>query len=172
MTVRAILSGNTGHEAKTLVIASILEDSGKMDSLMACFFDTDLRICQKAAWPVGDIGEKHPELLLPYMSKMIRQLQHPVHDAVVRNTVRTWQFMQIPEEFQGVVFDICLSFILQPKTAIAIRAFSMTVCANICKAVPELKEELIIAIEASLENASTGILNRAGKLLATLKSSH
>jgi hypothetical protein len=46
----------------------------------------------------------------------------------------------------------------------------MTVCANICKVVPELKEELILAIEEQLEHGSAGIKSRGTNVIKLLSS--
>jgi hypothetical protein len=147
----------------------ISQDHGRISELMDCFFDPNLRICQRAAWPVGDLGEKYPTLLIPYLPALIENLKTPKHNAIMRNTVRTWQNMPIPEEFQGAVFEICFEYIIDPKIPIAVRAFSMTVCANICNDVPELKEELKIAIEDQLEFGSPGIRSRGNKILKQLE---
>jgi hypothetical protein len=45
----------------------------------------------------------------------------------------------------------------------------MTVCANICKDIPELKEELILAIEDQLEFGSAGIVSRGRKIIKELQ---
>lgn len=151
------------------IIALIEQDFGKFSELMTCFFDREYRMCQRAAWPVGDLGVKHPELLQPYMSELIHNLKSAKHDAIIRNTIRTWQFMNIPEDYQGEIFDICFNYINDPKIPIAIRVFSMTVCANISKELPELKEELALAIEAHLEYGSAGFKSRGLKTLKALR---
>lgn len=111
---------------------------------------------------------KNPDLLYSYMPQLINNLKHPAHDAIVRNTIRTWQFMKIPEQYQGDIFEICYQHILSHKSAIAIKAFSMRVCANIAKDIPELKEELSVAINDQLEFGSPGIKSIGKKLIKKL----
>ncbi|MBK8348129.1 MAG: hypothetical protein IPL08_11030 [Saprospiraceae bacterium] len=164
-----ILASEHSRRATDIILSEINRDPKRMDDLMDCFFSENLRICQRAAWPVGDVGEKHPSLILPYLPKLIANLHAPKHDAIIRNTVRTWQFMPIPEAFQGEIFGLCFNYLGDPKIPIAIRAFSMTVCANICKEVPDLMDELILAIEDQLENGSSGIRNRGQKIISLLK---
>ena len=169
MSFRTILITEHSRTATDRILSEIADNPNRIDELMACFFDNDLMICQRAAWPVGDLGEKHPELVIPYLHQMIKNLEHPKHGAIIRNTVRTWQSMEIPEEHQGDIYEICFNYIIDPKIPIASRAFSMTVCANICKENPELKDELIIAIEDQLEMGSPGIVSRGRRIIATLK---
>ncbi|MBK9734308.1 MAG: hypothetical protein IPO92_04795 [Saprospiraceae bacterium] len=170
MEIKQILLSEHSRIASEKILASILQNPLNFDALMDCFFDKEYRICQRASWPVGVIGEKQPELLIPYLPRMIHNLEKPLHDAIIRNTVRTWQFMAIPDEFQGHIFDICFKFITDPKKAIAIRAFSITVCANICSTIPELREELATAIEDQIEFGSSGFVNRAMKTIKMLRS--
>ena len=145
-----------------------LNDEDSFQSLMNCYFDKNLRICQGASWIVGTIADTQPQKLYPYIKRMIESLENPLHDAIIRNTVRAWQFMEIPEEYKGEVYEKCFSYLINPKYAVAIRAFSMTVCANICKSYPELKDELIIAIQENYEFGTSGFKNRATHTLQDL----
>jgi hypothetical protein len=169
MDLKALLGCKNNKTAYESNIANIEKYPDKFAELMECFFDKDIRICQNASWPVSYVGTKFPELLLPYLPLMIKNLENPVHDAVVRNTVRTWQNMIIPEEYLGEIYEKCFNYLIEPKIAIAIRAFSMTVCANIAMNIPELKQELFIAISEQIEMGSPGIRSRGQKILKSLK---
>lgn len=168
-TFKSLLTNEHSRHTTDEILHQIQLRPERIEELMACFLSDDLRICQRAAWPVGDLGEKFPELIIPYFPALIANLKNPKHDAVIRNTVRTWQNMWIPTAFQGEIFAICFDYMINPKIPIAIRAFSMTVCANICVDEPELKNELILAIEDMQENASPGICTRSKAVLKQLK---
>jgi hypothetical protein len=103
------------------------------------------------------------------MEPMIAYLKTPKHNAIIRNTVRLWQNMEIPEVWYGEIFELCFGFVTIPTTPIAIKAFSMTVCENISKNYPELKEELVLAIEDQMQFGSPGVKSRGQKLLNKLK---
>ena len=168
MDIKKVLEEEHSRVATDKVLGYIQSNPDKIGELMSCFFDDNPHICQRAAWPVGDLGEKYPELLIPYLPQMISNVKEPKHDAVIRNTVRTWQYMSVPEDYLGEIFELCFNYITDPKIPVAIRAFSMKVCANICKAVPEMKEELILAIEDQLENGSAGIKSRGKNVVKQL----
>lgn len=168
MDIRQILLSEHSRISTDKILAAVSHNPSSFGELMECFFDKECRICQHASWPVSDLGEKQPALFIPYLLRMIHSLEIRTHDAIVRNTVRTWQFMEFPDEFQGQIFDICFKYITNPKEAIAIRAFSITVCANICSNVPELREELVLAIEDQIEFGSPGFVNRALKTIKKL----
>lgn len=164
---REILTKNS-KELANYVIQSILEDPSKMEDLMECFFDENLRICHYAAMPAGMIADHNPELIIPYLERMLINLETPHHDAVIRNTFRTLQNLDIPEELEGLAFEKAFEFLADPQNAIAIRVFAMTVCGNIAKKYPELKHELVAVIEEQLPYGSAGFINRGNKVLKSL----
>jgi hypothetical protein len=168
-TFKSRLESGHSKEITASIVDDVQDGPDKIYELMDCFFADDWRLSQRAAWPVGIIGENHPQWMLPFMEQMIAYLKTPKHDAVVRNTVRLWQNMEIPEGWQGEIFELCFGFVTTPNTPIAIKAFSITVCENISKNYPELKEELILAIEDQMEFGSPGVKNRGQKLLKKLK---
>jgi hypothetical protein len=168
-TFKQRLESGHSKQITASIVTDIITNPHQVKELMDCFFADDWRLNQRAAWPVGIIGELHPEWMIPYMDQMIAILKRPCHDAVVRNTVRLWQNMDIPETWQGDIFELCFGYITNPQTAIAIKAFSMTVCENISKNYPELKEELAVAIQDQMEFGSAGVRNRGQKILNKLK---
>ncbi len=147
------------------ILSVVLKDRLKLEELMEYFFSNDLRVCQAASWVVGKIAQHEQHLLDDYMPKMLEQLSEPKHDAFIRNTIRSWQFMDFDEDLEGEVFERCFSYIGDPKKAIAIRAFSMTVCFNIAKKYPEILEELKEQLELCQLEDGKGILSRSRNIL-------
>ena len=166
--IESILASGQSRKMANTVIDIILQEESRIDELMQCFFSDHLRTCQHAAWPVGILAEKHPTILLPYLRKMVSNLDEPKHDAVVRNTLRTFQFIDIPEELQSEVYDRCLEYLSNPKYPIAFTAFGMTVCADIAMQYQELREEVIAAIEYRMPHGSSGIRARGAKEMRRL----
>lgn len=160
-----------GHSKKNTldILAAIQKDNSKINELMKLFFSSDLRMCQRASWAVGMIGERNKTLLLPYFDKMLHVIKNPMHDAIVRNTLRTWREMDIPEAYEGEVFDICFNYLQDTKTPVAIRMFGMCILSNIAMKYPELKEEIIPVIEEHYEQASPGFKSGAKRELKRMK---
>lgn len=129
--------------------------------LMEYFVNGTSRISQTTSWALGHIGEQQPELISPYHTTLLLQLQDKTkHGAVRRNIVRIYQTCPIPEGIEGKLYETCMSFLLDPEEAIAIKAFSMTVCERIAIKYPDLIPELIDAIQSVLPNGSAGVKNR------------
>jgi len=166
--LRLLQSGHS--KAQTIKITNaIINHQYPIEDLMTCFFSKEMRICQRASWPVTMIGEQNPVMFIPYLQKMIDHLDHPNHDAVVRNIIRSWQFMEIPEDYIGPIYEKCFNYLSEPHHAVAIRVFSMTTCVNIAESIPELGPELEAVILEYMDHSSAGFRSRGRKELKRLK---
>lgn len=152
------------------IVNFVVKHPDSLNELMNLFLFGELRISQRASWPVGDLGVKDPHLFEPYIESIVKNMHNPVHDAVLRNSLRILGSIEIPEELQGEVYELCFNFLLDLKFPIAIRVFSMTVLSNIAKNFPELKEELISVIEEHYPHGSAGFKSRARKCLKILRA--
>jgi hypothetical protein len=169
MDIRKSLMSDPGKENARRISDYIGDDPVRMKELMLMFLKGSFRENQRAAYPVIYITDRAPEMLKPYLSEMIAFMTDDVHDAVIRNTMRLFQNIDLPEEVEGLVYDKAFRYLSSPKYAIAIRAFSMTVLANICVKYPELKIEVIPLIQDVLEvTESSGIKARGKNILKML----
>jgi hypothetical protein len=138
--------------------------------LMEHFSNGSSRVSQTTSWALGHIGESKPWLITTYHKQLLHQLQDKSkHNAVRRNIVRIYQTCEIPEEIEGELYTMGLHFVLDPKEAIAVRAFSMRICERIATKYPELIPELIDALQSVLPNASSGLKNRGTHTIQALQ---
>lgn len=166
---RELLKEHSKAQA-TKICHYIGTDKKRFADLMDIFFHSDYRLNQRSAYVLNMCYDKQPRLVEPYISQLIQNLHNGgLHDTVKRNTVRILQFITLPEELMGEAADICFHYLRSSKEPIAIKAFSMTVLANICHTYPELKNELQPLIEDMLPHGSAGIKNRGEKILSQLR---
>ena len=138
--------------------------------LMQCFMDNEYRLAQRAAWSVNWAAKKKPEMIRPYIKDLVAQLQRKdVHNAVIRNSVRILEQIEIPEKFHGEVMNACLGFIETPATPAAIKAFSLTTLFNLSKKYPGICPELKLIIEERWETETAAFRSRGKKILGMLK---
>ena len=166
--LQRIIDGKTKEDAKTIA-RDVIQGKIDIEDLMTHFFSDDWVVCQKVSWPVGMIADFAPDMLIPYIGPMIENLDRPLHDAVIRNTIRTWQFINIPEEWEGPVYDICFEYFSNPKYPVAFRVFAMSVCSNIAMKHPSLAEEIIPIIEDNWDHVSAAWRSRGKKELRRLR---
>lgn len=158
MDIRRELEVGQSKERTEQIVEYIGDDAGRLRELVELFFAGPYRITQRAAWPLSVVAENRPELLMPYLNKLVDQLpKTDVHPAVKRNVVRLLQFVEIPKRLRGKVYSHCLDLIADPKEPIAVKAFSITVAASVAKGEPALMDELRLVARPLVKDASPGI---------------
>ena len=171
MNIRDELLKEKNHTKQhALQIAEYAVSSSRhFKELMKCFLDKEYRVAQRAAWSVSWAARKKPAMMLPYIKDLVDQLKgNAVHAAVVRNTVRILEAIDIPEAYHGEVMDCCFKLVEEPTTAVAIKAFSLTALFNLSKQYPEIKPELKLVIEERKDNETAAFKVRANKILKAL----
>lgn len=137
--------------------------------LMDCFLSNEYRLAQRAAWSVSWAARSKPALIMPYIKDIAAQLQRTdVHNAVIRNSMRVLEDVDIPEVYHGGVMNACFAFIEKPSTPAAIKAFSLTTLYNLTKYYPEIKQELQLIIQEKMDNETAAFKSRAKKILKLL----
>lgn len=153
-----------------LTIASYAcESKNNFRELMQCFLSDDYRLAQRAAWSVSWAAKQKPEMIYPHIKDLVSVLNKKnVHDAVIRNSVRVLQEIEVPEKYQGEVMDACFQFLEKPTTPVAIKAFSITTLFNLSKTYPEIRPELKLIINDRLDYETAAFKSRAKKILPKL----
>jgi len=156
------------HNKKTTlaIVAYVGDDAERFKELMQCFLGDEMRLSQRASWPLGFIGEERPHLLKPYHKVLIESLQQEQkHNAIKRNVTRIYQSAPIPEKYEAQLYDICAAFLMDPNEAIAARAFGLRVCERVVEKYPEMANEINEIIKANMEHWSSGLKSRGSKFL-------
>jgi hypothetical protein len=147
------------------------QDADRLAALLELFLGNNYRLSQRAAWVISSIADRAPHMVELWLPQMVAKMREPgVHDAVRRNVVRVLQDMPIPDTFLDDVADACFTFLADPKEAIAVRVFSMSVLEKICQKIPELKPELRLLLEEHLPHGSAGFKSRGQKILKRLQA--
>ncbi|MBI3882880.1 MAG: hypothetical protein HY305_01310 [Sphingobacteriales bacterium] len=125
------------------ILAWVGDSQQRFDELFNLFLKDEYLVTQRAAWP----------------------LSYDIHNAIKRNTVRLLQSIFIPKKFQGEVMNICFNYVADPKEAVAVKAFSLTILGNLAKEYPEIVPEIKLLIEEQLPRQTAAFKSRAKKLL-------
>ena len=165
MDLRSTILKEHSKRQTMKVVNYIGDNQHRFDELVKLFLGNEYRVTQGAAWPLSYCVQAHPALIKKHLRKIIQNMRKPVHVAVKRNTVRFLQDIEIPKNLHGITTDICFRMLNSKDEPVAVKVFSMTVLANICKEHTELKKELKLSVEAQLPYGSAGFLNRAKKIL-------
>jgi hypothetical protein len=148
------------------IVKWVGNDKKRFAELMRLFFNGEYRLTQRAAWSMSDSVIAHPELVKPYIPKLIKLLKEPeVHGAVTRNIVRLLQEVEIPKKYHGEIMTICFDFIVNPKTAVAVKAFSITILENLAAIYPEIIPELKLIVQERWEHETPAFRQRGNRIM-------
>lgn len=164
MQLRDIILEKHTKQQMLRVVDYIGNDKKRFDELIQLFLFDDYRVSQRASWAVLHCIQKNPAFAKKYLPLMLDNLKNPVHDAVVRNTVRILDLTDIPENLHAQVMDICFELVNKNQSPIAVKAFSIGVLTKLSKQYPELKNELKAIVDNQLPFASPAIKSRAKRI--------
>ena len=157
------------QQALAVAECAIASDSA-MEELIRCLLSDDVRLTQRAAWSVSWVAQKRTASIKPYIGLLINQLDKPLsHNAIIRNSLRILQNIEIPDVYHGQLLNVCFNFIQNRETAIAVKAFSLQVLFNLSSRYPEIKNELKLIIEENMDYESAAFRSKGKHILAKLK---
>ncbi len=153
------------------VLALVRDDPKLMVQLMVCFLSDEVRVAQRAAQVVGDVGRHDPDLLLPWLDDIVDAIENPIHQAIRRNGVRFFSELAkpLPAKLEKRLIRMCGQFVADRNVDIAIGAFSMTLIANRADRYPTEAKQLCKDLRERLPDASSGFANRGKKVLKQLE---
>jgi hypothetical protein len=129
----------------------------------------DYRLAQRAAWSVSWAARKHPDMVKPYMKELVEVLERKdLHDAVIRNSLRVLQDVEIPKRFHGKVMNACFAFLNDPGIPVAFKAFSLTILYRLAKLYPEISRELKLVIEENWDHETAAFRSRGRRILVAM----
>ncbi|HEY0976303.1 MAG TPA: hypothetical protein VGE21_02440 [Flavobacteriales bacterium] len=169
MDIRAALANGHSKELSERIARYVGDDPERFGVLMEVLRNGTPELVQRAAWCVGMVCVEHPELATPWVGSMLDLLDRPMHAAVHRNIIRTFQFCELPEVLHGRLTDVMFAWINDATRAIACRAFAITVALRLAKLYPDLGRELRSILELVLrDDPGPAIRSRGGKALRSL----
>lgn len=170
MNIREALLQEHSKAQCNRIVAYIGVNQLRFDELVKLFLTDEYRVVQRAAWPLSNVTDIHPELIQKHLAKIIARLKTPgIHNAVKRNVMRLLENTDIPPALQGTVMDTCFHYIADPKEAVAVKAFSLGVLGKMMNRYPEIIPELKLLIEDRLPHETAAFTSRAKKLLKKME---
>lgn len=166
MNIRQALQAEHSKPQTMKIVTYIGADEKRFAELMKIFFAGEYRLTQRAAWSLNYCAEQQPDLIQPYLPKLLDCLSRDdVHTAVKRNIVRLLQFVEIPKKLHAKTYSLCLDLVDDPDEPVAVRVFAMTVAARIAKSEPALMNELNLIIRQHLLHTTAAFQKRAKEIL-------
>ncbi len=167
MDFTALLEEIPSKEACDLIARLVVEQPHHFPVLWE-FSISAHKYAWRGSWVVDHINDKAPEMVAPYIPKMIEIVPALKSDGQKRHLLKIISMHPLSEDLPGDFVDFCFSILESPKEAIAVRAHAMQILYNLTQQVPDFGNELALVIEAQLDDASVGLRNKGKKLLGKL----
>ena len=150
-------------------IAHLIGNDPKLfKDLLELVFSGKAPLPLRASWVITIITEKHPELLKPYIKKIISRIEKFEHPGIRRNLLRYLSENEVPSSILGKLYDICYQLLLSRTEPVAVKVYSMQILFNIAEKEPDFKNELRLIIEELTDHESAAIKSRSRQLMAKL----
>lgn len=149
---------------------AIGNDPGEFKKIIDIIYNKKAPLPHRASWLLMVVGRKHPELIKPYVAKFINSVTDFKIDGIKRNMLSALCTQNIPEKLRGKTVGICFDFILSPSEKVAVKVFSLELLSHLVREYPELKNEMIAAIDDQLPKTTIAFRARANKVLKKLKA--
>lgn len=158
--VRRIVDGMTNDDSVVIVKA-----------LYCLLSDTDQRIAYNAAWVLSCSDSKVMRHLLRYQNQLIDLLigtKDKSFSRILFSILRRQMFEK--SNLRTDFLDFCLNEIINSNQAIAIRAHAIYVSYSLCKAYPELLNELFMMLQMlESETLSPGLRHARNTIMSAIK---
>jgi hypothetical protein len=119
------------------------KDPAIVKELVKLTLGDDLILSMRASWALQHISFQYPKLIYPQIPSLLKFLRkEKQHTGAIRNVIRIFHEVEVPEKYCGELFDLCLKYTKNAALPPAVRAFSIVMLADICKKYPELKHEV------------------------------
>lgn len=145
-------------------------DRKRFSRLLFLFLNDEYRVVQRSAYALSMVTDKYPELAKENIHLILDRLDDKdTHGAVKRNIIRMLQYVDIPKKLHARVLDYCIKYVSDPKEAVAVKCFGITVLGRMAKWYPELKGEIEMVIKTAMKHPTAGMKVRARKTLKELE---
>lgn len=155
-----------------LIISDLLAQPQKIEILMDVAINSSHPKSWRAAWMANKINDIKPDLILPYLERLIIRLKKETCNSKKREFLKLISMYSPPRKHHSFLMDYCLSCFMSAGEPIAVRVHSMQVLYHISESEPGFRTELLAVIEHETElDSSAGIRSRAKRLAKMLMNS-
>jgi len=169
MDFRSLLTNLSSGTKKDLLMGEIIKSEVHFKSLLHLALHEKDPIAWRAAWVLDGSDELKSGLARKYISKIVEALPELESMGTLRSLLRMLTRYDIPENEQGLLIDLCFSYLVSELYPVAVKAHAMQIIYHHVLLYPELKNELIAVIEDQAENNSVGFKARGNILIKQME---
>ncbi len=169
--LQKMINGMMSLQEAEWVAASAGENPVLFRKLLDYSFSSGMKLAFRASWALSKVIDKHPDLILPHLDRLIESLDSLDNESTQRSFLRILSMSDltlVTQKHQGILADHCFRALNSGFSAIAIKAYSMEVIYRLVVIYPELAHELAASINLLQGEGSAGIKARGSTILRKL----
>jgi hypothetical protein len=169
MDFRSLLSHIPSGIEKEMLIKEVGDSDEKFTELLDLCINEKDPLAWRAAWILDGSDEQIPGQAEKHISGIVAALPDMHSTGSLRSLIRLLCRHEIPEDDQGILIDLCFSYLVSEVIPVAVKAHAMQIIYQHALIYPELKGELISILEDQMENNSVGFSSRGRRIIRDLK---
>jgi hypothetical protein len=169
MDFRSLLTDFPSGLEKDLLIGEVIKSESHFNTLLQLALHEKDPVAWRACWILDGSDEKKPGLARKHVPKIVRALPGLESKGTLRSLLRLLSRFDIPEEEQGLLIDLCFTYLVSELYPVAVKVHAMQIIFNHVLLYPELKGEFIAVIEDQAKNNSVGFKARGNILIKQME---
>ena len=169
MDFRSSLADIPSGVGRDLLIQEVIKSDSHFNTLLQLALHEKDPLAWRASWVLDGSDEYKPGLALNYISTIVKALPAVESRGSLRSLLRLLSRHDIPADEQGVLIDLCFSYLVSELYPLAVKAHAMMIIYNHVLIYPELKGEFIAVMEDQADNNSVGFKTRARNLIKQME---
>ena len=165
MNISEQLKAEMSKKNMNYIAQYIGNDTERYKQLTDVLFNGAAPLPYRASWVITIIYDRFPELIGPYLKKIVSHIEEFNHSGIRRNLLRSIAEENIPKSLQGKLYDVCYQWLLSRNEPPAVKVHCMQILFNISEEEPDLKKELKLILEELTDHESAAIKSRSRQLI-------
>lgn len=169
MDFRSLLADIPSGVGKNLLIREVIKSESHFRTLLQLVLHETDPLAWRAAWILDGSDEFKPGLARKHISHIVNALPELESKGTLRSLLRLLSRYEIPEQEQGLLIDLCFSYLVSELYPVAVKVHAMQIIYLHVLIYPELKDELLAVIEDQIANNSAGFKSRGRRLIKQME---
>jgi 8-oxo-dGTP diphosphatase len=169
--LQAIVNNMMSMKEAEWVATSAIENPAIFIKLFEYSNSSDKKLAFRASWTLTKVCDKFPELIFPYLPKIVDTLVNIDNESTLRSFLRILSLTDLEKinaPQHGLLADFCFNQLNSGFSAIAIKAYSMEIIYRLALIYPELANELSATINILQTEGSAGVVARGHIIMKKL----
>lgn len=154
---------------KDLLVGEVIKSESHLNTLLHLALYAEDPLSWRASWVLDGSDERQPGLARKHISEIVQVLPKLESKGALRSLLRLLSRQEIQEKDQGLLIDLCFSYLVSELYPVAVKVHAMQIIYNHVLLYPELKGELVTVIEDQVKNNSVGFKSRGIKLIKQME---